>query len=180
MAELIQDFAQPVHSQQGAPYRARLHGQQRTDGMWEGWLAFGQDAGGLEIKTGIETTQPNRQALLYWATGLGDTYFEGALARASSVPHPPAVAHIAVEIVEDNASRRTRLAAVEQYVMNQFRDAAATRLLAKDLFAGGAPYSNADLVRAFEELQRQRLLIRRSEEGNDWLFLTELGTREVL
>jgi hypothetical protein len=33
-------------------------------------------------RTGQETSQPDRKALEYWATGLEAVYLEGALARA--------------------------------------------------------------------------------------------------
>jgi len=34
------------------------------------------------LTTERETTQPSREALLYWATGLEPIYLEGAFARA--------------------------------------------------------------------------------------------------
>jgi hypothetical protein len=45
------------------------------------------------MRTGRETTQPNRPDLLYWATGLTAVYLEGALDRARkpltrAAPHP--------------------------------------------------------------------------------------------
>ena len=36
---------------------------------------------GVTTKTGQETTQPNRDDLAYWATGVEDVYLEGALRR---------------------------------------------------------------------------------------------------
>ena len=36
------------------------------------------------LRTGQETSQPNRDALAYWASGLEDVYLEGALARATA------------------------------------------------------------------------------------------------
>ncbi|SRR6184192_2985683 len=38
------------------------------------------------------------------------------------------------------------------------------------------PYAHADTIRALEDLEKQGgLLVRRTEEGSDWLFLTEAG-----
>ena len=38
------------------------------------------------------------------------------------------------------------------------------------------PYAHADVVRAFEDLEKQGgLLIRRTEQGSDWVFLTQSG-----
>jgi hypothetical protein len=34
------------------------------------------------LTTGVETTQPNAEALEYWASGLEQIYLEGALKRA--------------------------------------------------------------------------------------------------
>ena len=34
------------------------------------------------VRSGRETTQPNRQDTVYWATGLTPVYLEGALDRA--------------------------------------------------------------------------------------------------
>jgi hypothetical protein len=50
--------------------------------MWQGWVEFLPVDGGKAIRTGRETTQPNRQDTAYWATGLTPVYLEGALDRA--------------------------------------------------------------------------------------------------
>lgn len=180
MAELIQDFAKPVRSSEGVAYRATLRGHERPDGTWEGWLEFGSDEGGETlIKTPVETTQPSRDALLYWATGLGDTYFEGALVRAVRGDRPSPSPVSIPEVAHDHQSRRARIVSVEEYVLERFRSAGTTRMLAREFFASSSAYSNADLVRAFEDLQARLLLIRRTEEGNDWLFLTDAGAQHT-
>jgi hypothetical protein len=63
-------------------YRAEIWGAQRHDGRWEGWLRFIPPDGRGILSTSRETTQPNRQALIYWATGLEPVYLEGAFERA--------------------------------------------------------------------------------------------------
>jgi hypothetical protein len=60
-------------------YRVTVEGQERKDGTWAGRLAFTDDKG--VRRTGQETSQPDRKALEYWATGLEKIYLEGALAR---------------------------------------------------------------------------------------------------
>jgi hypothetical protein len=50
--------------------------------MWQGWIEFVPLEGGAAIRTARETTQPNRQDTLYWATGLTSVFLEGALDRA--------------------------------------------------------------------------------------------------
>jgi hypothetical protein len=52
------------------------------DGIWHGWLEFVPLEGAAAIRSGRETTQPNRKDLMYWATGLTPVYLEGALQRA--------------------------------------------------------------------------------------------------
>lgn len=44
-----------------------------------------EEGGGATLRTGRETTQPDREDLLCWATGLEPVYLEGALARAERV-----------------------------------------------------------------------------------------------
>lgn len=62
-------------------YRARVLGLERRDGSWEGRLEF-RCGKGVPLSTGEETRQPNLEALEYWATGLEESYLEGALKRA--------------------------------------------------------------------------------------------------
>ncbi len=82
MAELIQTYYDFTGDPPGAGYTAHVMGEEREDGMWEGWIEFLGWAGEVR-RTGRETTQPNREALVYWASGLEPVYLEGALARSS-------------------------------------------------------------------------------------------------
>ena len=45
-------------------------------------LEFRPSGGGKSLKTGEETSQPSKEAVTYWATGLEPIYLEGALERA--------------------------------------------------------------------------------------------------
>lgn len=65
-------------------YSAFILGVERTDGTWAGWIEFVPFDGVRRLRTGQETSQSNRDALYYWATGLEDVYFDGALSRASA------------------------------------------------------------------------------------------------
>jgi hypothetical protein len=71
-----------VKTTEDVVYRAEIWGDQRQDGRWEGWLRFIPPDGRGILSTSRETTQPNRRALVYWATGLEPTYLEGAFERA--------------------------------------------------------------------------------------------------
>ncbi len=67
----------------GVEYEASVHGAQRTDGTWTGWLEFRSVRGNESVlRTAQETSQPSFRALEYWAGGLERVYLEGALTRA--------------------------------------------------------------------------------------------------
>ncbi|HWW74673.1 MAG TPA: hypothetical protein VNZ44_04705 [Pyrinomonadaceae bacterium] len=84
MAELIQTYTEVVRDARGVEFVASAHGGERDDGTWEGWIEFRSIAGEGDVRrTGRETTQPNRDALRYWASGLEHVFLEGAFARAS-------------------------------------------------------------------------------------------------
>ena len=65
----------------GTIYRVEVIGVERSDQTWEGRLRF-SEVDAKSVTTGEETSQPNRDALEYWATGLEMVYLEGALQRA--------------------------------------------------------------------------------------------------
>ena len=82
MAEVLRTFDTPIRGADGT-YRARVIGGQAADRMWDGWLEFVPETGEPEVVvTGVESRQPEREHLLYWASGLSPVYAEGALARA--------------------------------------------------------------------------------------------------
>ena len=94
MAEVFVEFAEPVTSRDGRTYICRACGSELSGTTWQGWLEFVPTDGGEPVRSGRETTQPNREDTEYWATGLTPVYLEGALERAlNPLPrpaHPPA------------------------------------------------------------------------------------------
>lgn len=83
MAELLQEYLTGVTGPDHTIYVVRSFGEQRDDGTWIGWLEFDpEDASKPALRTEQETSQPNRTAVEYWATGLEPVYFEGAFERA--------------------------------------------------------------------------------------------------
>ena len=82
MAEVLVEFADAVRGDGGKSYIARACGSQMPDGMWQGWIEFLPIGSGDPIRSARETTQPNREDTVYWATGLTPVYLEGALQRA--------------------------------------------------------------------------------------------------
>ena len=88
MPELIHTHSALVKGPQGAIYEARIYAEPERGGTWKGWLEFHPvaretktSAAGV-LRTDRETTQPNRDAVDYWAGGLEPIYLEGAFARA--------------------------------------------------------------------------------------------------
>ncbi len=81
-AELLAELTERFTSTDGKSYAVRIWGGPRSEGTWAGWLEFGAVDGSDSRRTGQETTQPDRDKVLYWTTGLGPAYFQGAFARA--------------------------------------------------------------------------------------------------
>ena len=82
MAEVLAKFNNVVRETNGVGYTAQACGAPGADGLWEGWIEFAPLDGGPPIRSPRETTQPNRTDAIYWATGLGVVFLEGALNRA--------------------------------------------------------------------------------------------------
>ena len=98
MAEVMHVFADPVLFD-GKPYRAHVAGR-RKGHMWEGWIEFAAEDGSDVRRSPRETTQPDRDALVYWATGLSGTYLEGAFRRTLEPPVRRVVAPLPEPIFE--------------------------------------------------------------------------------
>jgi hypothetical protein len=82
MAEVLVRYTAKVFGADGGAYSAQACGGVADDGLWEGWIEFLSEADA--VRTGRETEQPNRDALLYWAEGLTIAYLDGALRRATT------------------------------------------------------------------------------------------------
>lgn len=82
MADLIQQYREPIQYR-GQSYLVRAYGEQKRH-VWLGWLEFHPFDDTLpKLRTGEETSQPDRAALAYWASGLERIYFDGAITRAA-------------------------------------------------------------------------------------------------
>lgn len=100
MAEVLTSFTEPVRDDSGL-YYARAVGRAAPDHMWEGWIEFVPVKGGGDVLVSpVESRQPERLHLEYWATGLTPVYLEGALRRAR---HPLTVR---VPIMEEPISNQ--------------------------------------------------------------------------
>jgi hypothetical protein len=96
MDEIILEMATELRGRNGVRYSPRACGRKRSDGLWEGWLEFVPLDGGTSVVTDRETTQPSRDTLAYWASGLTDPYLDGALLRALTPAPAPRAAGGAV------------------------------------------------------------------------------------
>ena len=82
----VYEYVEPLQGPDGTLYIPRVYGAQRSDGTWVGWIEFGELGGAGVLRTNRETSQPNRAALVYWASRLQPSYLEGAFRRAMR-PH---------------------------------------------------------------------------------------------
>lgn len=183
MDTVLEQFDSVLRDKGGETYRVFLYGRSRPHDTWQGWLVFVRERDGRSFDTSVETTQPNREAMRYWATGLTDTYLDGALGRALVPPPAPAVDTIMPPMIQhgvDSIDREERRREIERDILAVFSAAKAKKLLAQEVFEA-IPHANADIDRALEHLvKRDQLLIRRTEEGNDWLVLTPAGIRAAM
>ena len=75
---------------------------------------------------------------------------------------------------------KRRLEQIEKYVISFFQARQHTRILARELFESTSAYANADIVRALEDLEKkERLLVRHTTEGNDYISLTQPGVERL-
>ena len=87
MAEVLVDYENTVAGADGSRWAARACGRPGPGSMWEGWIEFVPlDLEQKPVRSRRETTQPSREDLLYWATGLTVVYLRGALNRALEPP----------------------------------------------------------------------------------------------
>lgn len=119
MAEVFVEFSDPVADSDGITYLARACGSEIDNGHWHGWVEFMPGDGGEPVRSGRETTQPNRTDTLYWATGLTHVYLEGALQRALKPLIPRAPRSIAPPAHDGPASDVIRTAPIES-IFNPF------------------------------------------------------------
>jgi hypothetical protein len=75
-----------VYDERGKRYQPHIRASRRSDGTWEAWIEFHPVGGGEVRITDRESTQPDQDAVEYWAAGLEPLYYEGAFQRAVAVP----------------------------------------------------------------------------------------------
>ena len=120
MAEVLLEFDTTVTADNGRNYRARACGDEMADGGWQGWIEFLPIADGEPVRSARETTQPNREDTVYWATGLTPVFLEGSLQRAlNPLTRPPA--RDVMPAVFDSPAPNSRVAPTNgEAVLNPF------------------------------------------------------------
>jgi hypothetical protein len=103
VAEVLVEFTEAITSEDGKNYTARACGSEMDDGRWQGWIEFIPLGDGEPVRSGRETTQPNRRDAEYWASGLTYVYLEGALHRALSPLVRPTAPEIAPPLFDGPA-----------------------------------------------------------------------------
>jgi len=172
--QLLQQFEQAVTDAAGVSYRVYVYGRSRPADTWQGWIVFERTSDSERFATPVETTQPSADAIRYWAQGLSQAYFDGALWRAMHtgapavprVPQPPP----AIRGSMNEGERRRRLDEIADDVIATFTRHRSVRLQTRTVF-DALPYAHADVVRAVAHLAHTGSITRQTEDGDDWLSL---------
>jgi hypothetical protein len=156
----------------GDAYRVSLLGRCRPDGVWEGRIQFEPGGGGgVVMTTPVESTQPNEGSLLQWASGLGVAFFEGAFDRALASVDQKKQRRPVKAVTADSAN--VDAGAVERKVLECFARSRARTLNREAFFDLIDDFSNADVQRAIESLEREGRIARFTDRGSAWVTLKE-------
>lgn len=87
MSEVLIEYDTVLTADDSGRWAARACGRPGSGTIWEAWLEFiPLDAGARPQRSRRESTQPSRESLIYWATGLTPVYLKGALERTLAGP----------------------------------------------------------------------------------------------
>jgi hypothetical protein len=146
VAEVFVQFADPV-VRDGSAYMARACGGEMPGGLWQGWIEFVATSSGEAVRSGRETTQPNREDTLYWATGLTPIYLEGALDRALNPVVRPVVEPIPPPIFNGPATESAFHSGPES-ILNPFSVFRKGETLLRRQLAALSPWHLVNIIRA--------------------------------
>ena len=157
MAEVFVEFSDPVHAKDGRRFIARACGAEMDNSRWQGWIEFLPDNNGAPIRSGRETTQPNRTDTAYWATGLTPIYLEGALDRALNPVTRAAAAPSPQPLFDGPAGEPADFdaAPVRESVMNPFSVYRKGESLLRNQLSALSAWHLVNIIGAYE-LSEQR------------------------
>lgn len=150
MAEVLVQFSDPIVASDGGAYVARACGSEMPDGLWQGWIEFLPVGEGNAIRSGRETTQPNRDDALYWATGLTEVYLEGALDRALNPIVRPVAPAIAPPVFDGPAGGEAPAEAASEAILNPFSVYRKGQTLLRNQLAALSPWHLVNIIRAYD------------------------------
>ena len=146
MAEIVHVFENRVLLD-GVLYRPQV--ATRPDGhIWEAWIEFLAVDGSDARRTPRETTQPDRDAVVYWAQGLSPTYMEGALRRTMR-PRPTPEPQMPPPLFDGPAPRVYEAPATDRAVIDPFSVGAKGEDLLRRELGALAGWHLRNIVRAY-------------------------------
>jgi hypothetical protein len=175
MAEVLVEYSDPIETDSGDRYIARAcGGPAGSNGMWHGWIEFLPTTGGEVLRSGRETTQPNRQDTIYWATGLSAVYLEGALQRALR-PLERTPAEPEPQPAFDGPAGEPAPPSRVEAVLNPFSVFRKGEATLRSQLGAFAPWHLVNIVRAYDLSDLSSAALNRMTAGE----LTELIVAEV-
>ena len=150
MAEVLVEFADPVADEHGNTYTARACGSEMPDGLWQGWIEFVPLGPGEPVRSGRETTQPNRSDAIYWATGLTYVYLEGALRRALNPLVRPVQRDIAPPLFDTPAPPAAAAGGAVESVLNPFSVIRKGEPLLRRQLAALSPWHLVNIIQDYK------------------------------
>ena len=121
----------------------------RSGHMWEGWIEFVSADGNDVLRSSRETTQPDREALDYWAGGLSTTYLEGALVRALEPARAPAVPTPSHPYFDAPLPPLSDAPTVDRAILDPFSVGAKGETLLRSELGALQPWHLRNIVRAY-------------------------------
>ncbi|MEO6238390.1 MAG: hypothetical protein ABIQ52_15445 [Vicinamibacterales bacterium] len=176
MAEVFIEFAEPVGTTDGTTYMAQACGSENADGMWEGWIEFIPVASGDPIRSGRETTQPNRQDAEYWASGLTAVFLEGALNRALKPRRRPA-ARVAAAPIFESPAPPIRSAPANESILDPFSVYRKGQALLRQQLSAMSGWHLVNIITAYELSAADPALLQ-AQEPADLVELIIAAVRE--
>jgi hypothetical protein len=150
MAETLLVYQKPVVASDGTSYEARACGAPMSGTTWEGWIEFVALDGGEPLRSGRETTQPNRAGVEYWATGLTQVYLEGALRRALDAPPTVVVAPPQPSMFDGPAPRPVATETTAESVLDPFAVYEKGEALLRRQLGALAAWHLVNIINAYE------------------------------